>query len=85
MEGCVSIMSLLQGFSGERPTHLAGRDMLTPNPTHLCSGLLNCFQNGRGEVGWGCEGGSDCSAQPWQAASLSTLCTQELDKDVGWG
>lgn len=48
MEGYVSIMRLLQGFSGERLTHLAGRDMLTPNPTHVCTGLLNCFQNGRG-------------------------------------
>lgn len=47
MKGHVSIMSLLQGFSGERLTRLPGRDMLTPNPTHLCTGL-NCFQNGRG-------------------------------------
>ena len=48
MKGRVSIMSLLQGFSGERLTRLPGRDMFTPNPTHLCTGLLNCFQNGRG-------------------------------------
>lgn len=32
MEGHVSILSLLQGFTGERPTHLTGRDMLTPHP-----------------------------------------------------
>lgn len=41
MEGCVSILSLLQGFSGERPTPLAGGDTLTPPPPpYICAQAL---------------------------------------------
>lgn len=40
MEGCVSILSLLQGFSGERPTPLAGGDTLTDPSPSICAQAL---------------------------------------------
>lgn len=90
MEGRVSILSLLEGFTGERPTHLTGRDMLIPPPPHICAqAFLIVFKMGEElllPASWG------GAVRKPQAALLSLgrqlhcdLCTQELDKDMGWG